>query len=945
MSSTEPVQCISQHVKFAEISAILEKLKSATGPASRKDDILRRYFDSFEQFRREFRQKHGDNVKSSIFPVLRLLVPASDRERESYGIRIKSLKDLYIKVLGISESSIEAKKLSGFDESGNFFGGSSGSSDFAERVFTLMRGRCPQECRVTVWDVNERLDAIGEHYRNGRKGKILDELIRMVEGMTQLDQKWLIRIILKNLRLGMTKQKLLGLYHPKASQLFDRFSNLSKVCEVVESGEVSDEAEVPTKKLAIQIFHPVKAMLCQRVDLRAVDEMLQKEEFWLETKMDGERFQIHKEGQIFKYFSRNSYEYSHVFGENPNHSGSTLTPYISSLIEPSVQSIILDGEMMVFDKTDLAYRDKSENTDVKALKSDNPNLRPCFCVYDILFLNGRSLIGIPYAERIRLLKTAIKEKIGVLVSCRRIKVNDSDHLVDLLNEAIDARQEGVVIKKQDSVYSPNERNAGWYKIKPDYIDNLVSDFDLLIIGGFYNYKRTFVNTFLVGVLEKRLANDDEQPTYLGVTKVGIGLSLEQWKQLNNSLRPHWQEVVRRKEGRSTIAEEPPGVRWGQTAPDVWISGSNSIVLQLKGSELVRSSSFATAYTIRFPRITAIRSDKGHLDVCTKEEFDQLCSSNSKVAKLAKRHITSADLLPSSTSTRGKRKKISPLNLKRNKPILPEIGITVTEDQPPIDHICEGLDFCVLTSVKDFPAVPDLERLVRRHGGRPVKNPGPKTYAVIVGDRSFLADRIINSGLYNVASVRWLLEALSGDQPKDRLIEFKPNDMLAMTVDLRRKLIDRFDRFGDSLTEKIVDQDDLKQLLKQISLNGAQLSVGEIRDGQREILGPSSTFRIFRGSVGILYEDNLREDLDRYRAKFAMLRFVREGGQWLKDAKDRGVSHVFVAQGKHLEKDQLKQWVDSLTKGRILAPVVVKLEWIGHCLQRRQACDEQTFNVL
>ena len=63
-------QCISKHVKFSEISAILEKLKGA-GPtsSSKKDDILRRYFDSFEQFRREYRQKYGDNAVSLLLLI------------------------------------------------------------------------------------------------------------------------------------------------------------------------------------------------------------------------------------------------------------------------------------------------------------------------------------------------------------------------------------------------------------------------------------------------------------------------------------------------------------------------------------------------------------------------------------------------------------------------------------------------------------------------------------------------------------------------------------------------------------------------------------------------------------------------------------------------------------------------------------------------------------
>ncbi|XP_062537233.1 DNA ligase 4 [Armigeres subalbatus] len=939
-------RCISKHVKFSEISAILEKLKAAGTSSSKRDEILRRYFGSFEQFRREFRQKYGADTKTSIFPILRLLLPVADRERDSYGIRVRTLRDLYIKILGISETSIEARKLSGFDESGTGSNGSSGG-DFADRIFTLMRGRCPQECLMTVWDVNRRLDAMGQHYQNGHRGKSQDELIEMVQGMTQLDQKWLIRIILKNLRLGMSQQKLLGLYHPKASALFDRVSHLSKVCETVENGEALDEIGEPGVGMAVRLFNPVKPMLCQRVDLKLVDGMIKKDEFWLETKMDGERFQVHKEGQIFKYFSRNSYEYSHVFGENVNHRGSTLTPYLSHLLAANVQSVILDGEMMVFDKSELIYRDKSENTDVKAIKADNPALRPCFVVYDVLFLNGKSLIMVPYAERIRLLGTIVKEKIGFLAICHRTKVKNSEHLVDLLNQAIDAHQEGVVIKKENSAYSPNERNAGWYKIKPDYIDNMVSDFDLLIIGGFYNYKKTFINTFLVGVMDDR---DKENPTYLAVTKVGIGLSVDQWKQLNNSLRPHWQEVLARKEGRSTVTEEPPELRWGQTPPDVWIPPKQSIVLQLKGSELVQSSSFATAYTIRFPRITALRSDKSYSDVTSKDEYDQLCSANTKVAKLAKRHVTVDDLAPGIHDSPGipgrKRRKQSPL--QRTRPTRLHPGVTLTDNDQSkvelIDSVCSGLDFCVLSSSKGQPSTTELELIIRRHGGRIVKNPGPKTYLTIAGDRTFLVERIIESQVYNIATVDWLLRALGGSEKKEKLLVLKPNDMLATTAAFREEMADSFDRFGDSLTVKISDPEEMRALLKQMTLDQMQLSVQEIQEGQKEILGTRSGFRIFQGLVGCLYRENLKTDLSVYKAKFQMLKFVRDGGQWLSDSTAKGVTTVFVIINECLDREHLKQWADNVSK-QSTSVHVLKIDWIDCSLREKRRCDNQLFSVL
>ena len=41
--------------------------------------------------------------------------------------------------------------------------------------------------------------------------------------------------------------------------------------------------------------------------------------------------------------------------------------------------------------------------------------------------------------------------------------------LDALNDAIDRREEGIMVKDPDSVYKPNVRKGGWFKVKPDYM--------------------------------------------------------------------------------------------------------------------------------------------------------------------------------------------------------------------------------------------------------------------------------------------------------------------------------------------------------------------------------------------------------------------------------------------------------------------------------------------
>ncbi len=57
--------------------------------------------------------------------------------------------------------------------------------------------------------------------------------------------------------------------------------------------------------------------------------------------------------------------------------------------------------------------------------------------------------------------------------------------VDALNDAIDSREEGIMIKDPESVYKPNTRKGGWYKLKPEYVDGLMDELDLVIVGGYF----------------------------------------------------------------------------------------------------------------------------------------------------------------------------------------------------------------------------------------------------------------------------------------------------------------------------------------------------------------------------------------------------------------------------------------------------------------------------
>jgi DNA ligase-4 len=58
-------------------------------------------------------------------------------------------------------------------------------------------------------------------------------------------------------------------------------------------------------EVEVSLFSPFRPMLAERCNVRTVEESMKNSQFYyVETKYDGERFQLHMENGVFKYFSR-----------------------------------------------------------------------------------------------------------------------------------------------------------------------------------------------------------------------------------------------------------------------------------------------------------------------------------------------------------------------------------------------------------------------------------------------------------------------------------------------------------------------------------------------------------------------------------------------------------------------------------------------------------------
>uniref|UniRef100_A0A1B6FIK3 DNA ligase 4 n=1 Tax=Cuerna arida TaxID=1464854 RepID=A0A1B6FIK3_9HEMI len=785
----------NKELMFSEFCALCDKISSAR--RDKKADILQRFILDY----------HANN-ETSFYRVLRLLLPKLDRERAAYGIKEYVLANIYVRILCLHPESADALKLKNFrapKNAGNHAG------DFGEVAYWVLKSRCAEGGELTVDDVQRHLDAVALRHAERQPREKDKELEVMLRCMSAQEQKWLIRILLKDMRLGLGHTRILSVYHPDANDLWVLNNSLQQVCEKLRD---------PTRRLheiEITLFNPFCPMLAERCNVQDIDKHLQRRPGprYIETKLDGERSQFHYNNGEFRFFSRNAFDFTDSFGSSST-SGS-LTPYLAKQLKPSVKNFILDGEMMPWNTKFKCFGTKGMNLDVKSLRVGNVH-QPCFCAFDILYYNDSVLTNKPLSERLEILQKIFTPQEGIIMHVPRQTVNSSEEVLAALNTAIDNFDEGIIVKEPNSIYKPKSRKEDWIKIKPEYTPGAMVELDLLIIGGYYGEgrRRGLISHFLLALAQP--APDGEEPVvFESVTRVGSGCTMEELAALSRQLEPHWKRCQPNK--------PPTGLLWTREKPELWIEPQNSVILQVKASEVVRSDFYQTGYTLRFPRIEKVRYDKPWKDCLTTDEFTKL------------RLAASGSLVGSYITAQSPR-------AKKRRAAQPQPSVSAQFRATHLDHVkahsqlFTGKEICVLTGLLEI-SKQDLERQVVENGGTVVLNPGKATYCVIVGTENIRVTNVCKAGTYNVVRAQWLLHSLDAGQ----LLEWTPADVVSGTPETMDQLVQQYDQYGDSFTQPATLHS-LQHVLQQVGKK--EMSVKQMKKLDQLLFYGCSPFSVFRG---------------------------------------------------------------------------------------------------
>ena len=131
--------------------------------------------------------------------------------------------------------------------------------------------------------------------------------------MNLLEIKWITKIILKDLKIGIGHETIFKMYHPHALDLFNATSDLKAVFEQVD--EYEEKTKGGKAQTIFRMFFPVKPMLAGKQNLvQIADTVRSKGKVFVETKYDGERIQCHIQDKIVMFFSRNSNDVTPLYG-------------------------------------------------------------------------------------------------------------------------------------------------------------------------------------------------------------------------------------------------------------------------------------------------------------------------------------------------------------------------------------------------------------------------------------------------------------------------------------------------------------------------------------------------------------------------------------------------------------------------------------------------------
>lgn len=444
---------------------------------------------------------------------------------------------------------------------------------------------------LSVKRVFDTLHKIAKASGSGSQDFKIKILAGLLKSASSKEAKYIARLVVGKMRLGAGDRAILDALSIAFTGSKEARKDLDKAYQA--NPDLGDLAErISGRKIkgiravGVSFRRPIKSMLAQRA--KAMQEIFEKikGEMAVEEKYDGERMQVHVQGNNIRIFSRRLEDISRQY------------PDVVECVRRNIRckSCILDGEGCAVKGDKLLHfqvlMQRRRKYDVEKYIKKIP---VCLFLFDLLSLNGKSYLQKPYPERYNALKSVVRKQTSCVKLADRIVTRDAKRIHAFFNKMLKKGAEGIMIKsmEKDSVYKAGTRGWLWIKWKKEYAKGMADTFDLVVVGAYRGKgKRAYsYGSLLCAVYNKKTKKFDT------FTKLGAGFTDKTLKQLPGILNKH-----KSKEKPANVHAKK-GVK-----PDVWLKPV--VVVEVLGAEITKSPLHTAAgLALRFPRFLRFRPDK------------------------------------------------------------------------------------------------------------------------------------------------------------------------------------------------------------------------------------------------------------------------------------------------------------------------------------------------
>ena len=547
-------------MKYQELVNVYEAL-GATTKRLEKTDILADFFKRVEE----------EDLEKITLMALGSVFPSWSEEEQGIGDKLvmKAVGDAVGVSVDVVEDAIR-------DE------GDIGAA--AEKLYTKKAQMTFFSQPLTVKFVYNQLRKLATISGSRSTARKISNILELLSSASGKEAKYICRTILEELRIGVGE----GIIRDAISQAFDVDKAVAERAHMLTNdlGLVAKvaklEGEDGLKKLTLIPGRPVKPMLAQLSE--GIDISVEEMGCALcETKYDGFRTQFHKKGDEITLFTRRLENVTHAFPD--------AVDFIRRGFPD--EDFIAEGEIVGFkDDKPLPFQTVLQRVRRKYdIHDAMKNVPIKIFLYDLLYFK-EPVVDEPIIKRREILENAVDTSVDELNLSDIVKVGSEniDDAVELFNKSIAGGHEGIMIKNCAEPYIPGIRGKKMLKFKAE-----PETLDAVIVGGTKGIGKRgeFIGSY-------EIALRDEYGDLQTITKIGSGLSDDDLANLTRQMK----EIIISEKG-THITVQP------------------KIVLEIKYSEIVKSPEYPAGYSLRFPIVKGIRTDKGVEDIDTIERLESM----------------------------------------------------------------------------------------------------------------------------------------------------------------------------------------------------------------------------------------------------------------------------------------------------------------------------------